>query len=509
MSIERRIAIGLITSTEFLQQIYSVWDTSLLESQMARRISTWCIEYFDTYNKAPNKDIEGIFLQHLKAETIPEEVAEEIEQDILPSLSDQYEEEQFNLSYLLDQTRDYLKERYLLQFSEQIEGFIRDGELTEAEKLACDYKPIGAGAGTDVDLSTDVALDRVQKAFEELAKPIITYPKALGEFWNIQLRRGAFVALMASEKRGKSYWLLNLGIKAARQKARVAFFQAGDMTEDEQLVRLCVHLTHTSNIKKYCSTHFRVVRDCLHNQLDNCDREDRDCDFGIFPDKSEDEIRKVTLKELRTTSRSNKDYVPCSSCEAFKGVPWIKRIKRKDPLKVSDAKKKIEEFFIKNKRRFKLSTHANGTLSIKEIKALLDIWEKEDDFIPDVIIVDYADLLVAETRVEFRHQQNEIWKGLRNLSQERHSLVITATQADAASYEKDRLTLSNFSEDKRKYAHVTAMYGLNQDRYGREKALGLMRINEIVIREGDFSSNKEVTIIQDLRQGQPFLGSYW
>jgi len=116
---------------------------------------------------------------------------------------------------------------------------------------------------------------------------------------------------------------------------------------------------------------------------------------------------------------------------------------------------------------------------------------------------------VPETRTEFRHQVDEIWKGLRNLSQERHCLVITATQADARSYEQNRLKVSNFSEDKRKNAHVTAMYGLNQDPKDREKQLGWMRINEIVIREGDFSSSNEVYVLQNLKRGRPFLGSFW
>jgi hypothetical protein len=97
---------------------------------------------------------------------------------------------------------------------------------------------------------------------------------------------------------------------------------------------------------------------------------------------------------------------------------------------------------------------------------------------------------------------------LRAISQERHSLVVTATQADARSYAQNTLNLSNFSEDKRKYAHVTAMYGLNQDPKGREKMLGIMRINELVVREGIFNANNDVIILQDLRSGRPFLESY-
>jgi hypothetical protein len=186
-------------------------------------------------------------------------------------------------------------------------------------------------------------------------------------------------------------------------------------------------------------------------------------------------------------------------------------VPKKDPLNTEEAKIVISEKFIKFNKQFKLSTHPNDTLSIKEINSILDLWEKQDGFIPDVIIIDYADLLVFEGyEKDYRQQQNKIWKGLRNLSQTRgNPLVITATQADAASYEKNSLKMSNFSEDKRKYGHVTAMYGLNQDTKDREKKIGIMRVNEIVVREGEFYTSREITILQNLKRGKPFLGSYW
>jgi hypothetical protein len=157
-----------------------------------------------------------------------------------------------------------------------------------------------------------------------------------------------------------------------------------------------------------------------------------------------------------------------------------------------------------------LDTYPAGFLTVGGIRKCLDNWEKYDGFVPDIIAIDYADLLTVDDRDvrEFRHRQDQIWKGLRALSQERHVLLITATQADAESYKKGRLSLSNFSEDKRKFAHVTAQYGLNQDPQGREKKLGVMRINEIVVREGEFNADNEVYVLQDLAAGRPFLESF-
>jgi len=512
--VERKIIIGCITSTEYLQQIKSYWDIKLLESSTARQLAMWVWEYFDKYNKAPLKDIEGIYYEKLKEGKLAKDVAEEIEEEILPGLSEEYTEVSFNLNYLLDQTEAYFKERRLSIHLATIEALLEKGQVVEAEQYALDYTPGQSASKEDIDLSTDEALDRIEKAFTTTADILIKYPRQLGVFWNHQMVRGRFLAFLASEKKGKSFWLLDIAIRASRQGRRVAFFQAGDMSEDEQLKRICVYLAKKSDKERYCGEMWEPCRDCVHNQRDTCDKEERECDFGIFEDKSIAELRyEIQQDELIEAYKDNKDYVPCHNCEAYIhnkwGVPWLKSVTIDKPLTVDEAQDIAEEFFINNQRRFKLSTHPNGTLSTQKIRAQLSVWEKQDGFVPDVILVDYADLLTVEgPNSEFRHKQNTIWMNLRSLSQEKHCLVVTATQADADSYKRDRLQLSNFSEDKRKYAHVSAMYGLNQDAKDREKKIGLMRINEIVVREGDFSNSHEVTVLQNLKRGRPFLGSY-
>jgi hypothetical protein len=511
--IERQIVIGLITSTEFLQQIQEEWNPIFIESVTAKRMAGWCWGYFDKYKKSPGRDIEGIFFNSLKGGKFPKAIAEEIENDILPGLSDQYEREDINVEYLLETTRKHFKERRLEIFAQGIQALLLNGELDEADKIASEYKPTGGNSKTDLDLSHEIVLDRIDRAFDSNAQTLISYPFQLGEFWNDQLVRGAFVALMAPEKRGKTFWLMDMAMQAYTQKRNVCFFQAGDMTETQQLRRMCIYLAKKSDQAKYCGEHWEPIRDCAYNQINDCKRTERTCDHGIFEGKTFHEVRKdITLDDLIEAYKANGKYKICKHCDEYErhgwGAPWIRPIAQITPLTSKEAKNKIKEFFIDSKRSFKLSSHANGTLTIKQIKTQLALWERQDNFIPDVIIIDYADLLVAETKAEFRHQQNEIWKGLRNISQEYDCLVITVTQADAKSYEQDRLKLKNFSEDKRKYAHVTAMYGLNQDTGDREKKIGLMRINELVKREGEFGSTNEVIVLQNLRRGRPFLGSF-
>jgi len=515
---ERRILTGLIVSKDYLDRIHKFWNPELLESPELRTISEWCIEYYKKYNQAPDRNIEAIYMEKLKAERIPKSEAEYIE-EILSNLSDEYgRDRQFNSPYLYDKTIEYLKAKELEKLNDEIKSLIEMGQIDEAEKMAQSYRPsVVEEIAMGLDLSTKDVLDKIDRAFNETSQQVITYPGALGEIWNEHLVRGGFVSFLGPEKRGKTFWLLELSLRAVRQKANVAFFAAGDMTESQMLARICIYIAKKSNKEKYCRERFCPVGDCILNQIDSCTRKDRNCDHGIFEGTGIDSSKRnraqfVNIETLKKKWEEFPDYSPCDSysCKNRQGSVWLKKIPESRPLNAKEAKKKIRLFFKKYKRRFKLIAHPAGTLTVNEIKNCLDTWEKHDGFVPDVVVIDYADLLSAEDSSikEFRHKQDHVWKSLRALSQARHALVVTATQADADSYKRGRLSLSNFSEDKRKLAHVTAQYGLNQDPQGREKALGIMRINEIIVREGEFSADNEVCVLQDLPAGRAYLESY-
>ncbi|MFA7538706.1 MAG: hypothetical protein WCY96_07100 [Candidatus Cloacimonadaceae bacterium] len=510
---ERYIITGLIVSREYIDRIRKFWDLSFIESPELRQIGAWCIEYYDKYSKAPDSFIEAIYLDKLRTGAIHGSEAQYIE-EILTSLSDEYGRgEKFNVAYLYDQTVKYFKARRLEMHNAQVDALIKAGRVDEAEELAQSFNSGIQEEEIGLDLASDDALNRVERAFSDISQRVITYPGALGEMWNDQLVRGAFFTLLAPEKRGKTFMLLELAMRAIRQKFNVAFFEAGDMTEAQILKRICVYIARRSDREKYCRDHFQPVADCVLNQLDLCDRADRNCDHGIFNVSLKDfyryRERYVDIDTFSAKFEEFPEYEPCESksCDEKQGTVWIRKIKKTNPLTGKEAREELQKFFYRYKRRFRLAVYPAKILTVNEIKNVLDSWERRDRFIPDVIIVDYADLLTANIS-DYRHRQDHIWAALRGLSQERYALVITATQADAASYTKGRLSVSNFSEDKRKLAHVTAQYGLNQDPAGREKKLGIMRINEIVVREGEFSTDNEVLILQDLFIGRPFLGSF-
>lgn len=120
------------------------------------------------------------------------------------------------------------------------------------------------------------------------------------------------------------------------------------------------------------------------------------------------------------------------------------------------------------------------------------------------IFIDYADILAKPAGADDeRSSIDGTWGQLRALSQELHCLIVTATQADAGSYDKRTQSKMNFSGDKRKNAHVTGMVGINVQ--GEEKERGLCRLNWIARREGEYSWRKCCTCAGALAIANPAI----
>ena len=514
MILERRIITGLIVSADYLRRVAPFWSDELVEAPEMRRIARWCLDHFKAYQRAPDRDIEQIYLRALREEVIPKAEAELVE-GILRGVSDDYERgEQFNSAYLFDQTVSFFRERELTQHQEAVQDLIDRGRIAEATVLSSSFVPRSWVTGRGLDLGTEPGYERVRLAFEQTSTPVVRYPGTLGEILNSHMIRDGFVAFMGPEKRGKTFLLTDIALRALRQKGNVAFFQAGDLSESQMLRRIAIRLARRSDDPRSCEPRWVPVGDCVLNQFDQCRRSDRNCDHGVFEEAElaaydEDPTAFQRLPVLSARARSDPDYRPCdsSTCSRHRPAAWVRLAPAVSPLTGREAEDAVREFFERYRRRFRLATYPSGTLTCDEMWSCLDEWYREDDFVPDVVAVDYVDLMTDPER-EFRHRQNEIWKGLRGISQKRHALVLTATQTDADSYRSELLRLSNFSEDKRKYGHVTAMFGLNQDPGGREKELGILRINTIVAREGAYSPADAVCVLQDLASGRPFLESY-
>lgn len=487
-SMERNMITGMIVSTDFISQVTGIYKSSLVKTDFVRTVASWCIDYFERYETAPGEVIETIFQDN--AEDLDEDTVESINA-FLANISDEYERsEKFNTGYVLGKTKDYFIKNGLNEFITDVKIHTKNGDIKQAEDLIDNYTRPVTEALDGVEPFEDK--DAVERAFEDSnIDPLFTLPGSLGEMVNQHMTRGGFVSLMGPEKRGKTFWLLELAERARRQKCNIAFFACGDMSEAQMIRRMAIRLTGRNTNDKYCKDIVYPVLDCLHNVEDSCSKKIRTNEFDYKDDR----------------------YEACTAClkrkiPDFEPDVWDEDRPNVKPLGFTDAWNAFNKAHKRmGKKHYKLVTVPTDTLTKPMIDLYLNGWEQEG-FIPDVILIDYMDIMASERNLkDTRHETNESWKKVRGLALERNCLVLTATQSDANSYDKETITKKNFSEDKRKFSHATVILGLNQTE--AEKEHGIMRINEVLAREGMNSVFRTVTVLQSLQTGRPFLASYW
>lgn len=451
---EKYILLGMIVDVSVLRRISSKWSADMFKSKYANIISKWCVSYYKKYEEAPLNQIESIFnswsLKTKDKNTI------ELISDFLSSLSNDYEnlEKDSNSDYIIDLAGEYFNQVKAERLIDEVQNDIDEDKITEAVNQILTFNQVEMGVGEGVDILQDK--DAIKEAFKEKGQSIIKYKGALGKFFGSALEHDGFIAFMGPDKVGKTFWLIDLAFRSMTQRIKVAFFEVGDMSQNQTMRRLMTRVSHRPMYaSKYKYPTKIYIRDDGQAKVN---RDQRECKDNLNYKKA----IKACEKLMQSKIKSRKSY-------------------------------------------FKLSSHPNSSLSVNGIKDILSNWAKED-WIPEVIVIDYADILnMTYPGIEGRDRINETWKQLRSLSQIYHCLVVTATQSDAKAYDSKTLSKNNFSDDKRKLAHVTGMIGINVTE--QEKKKGITRLNWVVLREGEFLESNCVYVAGCLSESNPAVRS--
>lgn len=202
-SIQRTILIGMIVDDNALGQIAQIWDKRVnFKSKFANIVGGWCVKFYEKYDKAPMKSIEGLFQAWAKAGAKDKDTVQLIDQ-LLTSLSDQYKtyKKESNTKWVVDQASTHFNETRTRQHAETMLGFIDGGEVDKAIALAEKFERTQLGQSKIIDILRDK--DVIRRSFEAKSEPLIIYPGPLGEFFGDSLERDALVALMGPEKSQK------------------------------------------------------------------------------------------------------------------------------------------------------------------------------------------------------------------------------------------------------------------------------------------------------------------
>lgn len=420
----RKVLTAMITDQVVCSRIASQWEQGgLFDSDWANLVGGWCCDYFRRYSQPPKEQITTIFQQWADETQVDDKIVNAIE-SFLQGLSDSYEHtEEYPSQYLLDVAAKLFNKTRMQKEMESAKMELEQGRIVDAEERLTRLRKVELGLGSYVEPADEFEVWR--QAFEfEKQRPLVTYPGAAGQFFGDSFVRGTLFSFMGPDKTGKTVYLIDLAYRAVRKRSRVALFDTGDGDQDEVMIRL-------------------------------------GCRAAGKPERAGDYEKPVGWDDEGQLITSKIEAEAIDPVDGFKA---FKRIAKKDDV-------------------LRISCHPNSSISIDGIDGLLDDWEK-DGWVPDVVVIDYADILAPLKGVRDTLEQiDETWKRMRRMSQSRHCLVVTASQSNAAAYGRDKGVLGkqHFSGRKTKLAHVNGMIGINVSE--DERKLGMGRLNWVVRRK--------------------------
>jgi hypothetical protein len=426
----------------------------LFSGAYANIIGNWCVEHHKKYGTAPQAAIQGHFQEW--AATADVTLANAVAA-FLTWLSGMYAP--VATAYALDVAESLFARAALKRLAASIEAALAGNDPQTGVAAVTEWRQpvITATQGVSV-FEDEAAFDAV---FADAAEALIQHRGALGQFYAGQLARDSFIGLLAPEKRGKTWWLMDTAVAAMAGGCRVGFFCVGDMSQNQFYKRLLCRMTRTP-------WWGGVVK--VPKQLE-------------FVKEGAVWVPGVSVAE-RTFAHGVRD----NKADAWRS--WCQ---------IRDSGKR---------ERLKLHVAPAGTMTPADVGSVVDGWIM-GGWVPDVLLIDYADVLAAPPgyRPGDRSVHNAIWEQLRGMSQRYHCCLVTATQADAAGGTAYLLTRQNFAEDKRKLAHATGMVGINQTLF--EKDLGIYRHNWVVLREEEYNETHCVYTAGSLKLGAPHILSGW
>jgi hypothetical protein len=242
------------------------------------------------------------------------------------------------------------------------------------------------------------------------------------------------------------------------------------------------------------------VFDCLRNQTDVCNLSQRSCKIKLMNDDGRYPLIDSTPA----------GYKICSACRDKWDQTYLTSWWRKEKRDLLDPAVAVRKYDILNRTgalqkagKFHLVEFPTDSLTVGEMNAYLNNLEYYDNFIPDVIITDYADKFKWDSRAEPRHSIDRIWASHKGLAQAKHCLVATASQSNTERSGK-KVGKGSWAESIEKRRGIDLGLALNQTPEELEKGLLYISIDKMRHEEAVFS---EVAVLQNLSIGRPYLDS--
>lgn len=455
---ERLYLSILIANTDILKQVFPVLDANLFTTPYSKRLCRWVIGYYEANKKAPHDNINALFVEKRKEIHDAEEMTHI--RMVLQKMNDSWASyEHHDTNYTVEQIIKFLTEQKLRNTAEQMLVSLNAGNTENAEHILGNYRPIVLNNGNNFDLSKDT--QKIIEAMKPNASKLFRIGGVLGDAlgW---FNRGEVSVCMGPTKSGKSFLMLHIAMEAMFQGMKILYINA-ELSERMMVGRIWEYVLGQPISLDDGKKNFRYTM--------------------LEPTESPTTFTVVHTNVTPVNVLS--DMLP----KAEEGtVEYLKHIEDVTRPQVQALQQQLLGEVSQNFRMF--TTPRNG-FTLTGLEQCLDNFRNYENFNPDMVVVDYADLIQIHTKMDDLAKEDYVWRSLGGISQERDIVLLTATQGNRKSADGKKYAASEgVGGAYKKLSHIGKLFCIAYE--GEEEEDNIRRVFHSLERDGACSSTEVV-----------------
>lgn len=392
-----------------------------------RLIAARLYDYLDRFKKPAEDHLPDLFSDKLEGANKREA---QLYADIIENIY--LSKDKINKEYAMSQLETYIKRQSLRSIAVELtKALQRDTEesLAEAEQL------IAKNTHTTLSLfDPGTRLSDKKRALRFLDLAEATLPTGIPELdkRNLGPGRKELWLLIANAKRGKSWSLIHLAKMALMHRVKV------------------VHISLEMSEERCSQRYFQAM---------------------LALSKRNEPIQ---------TTKFKKDSL--GKITDFEDVRVSPSLTLDDPKIRQKLEQKIDRWALRAFDNIIIKEFPTGQLSVQQLAAYLDNLEATEQFVPDLLIVDYPDLMKLDKN-NFRLALDEVLKDLRGLVIKRNMAGAIVSQSNRLGEKAKQVGVENVAEAYSKIAHADTVITYSQTE--AEHQLGLARLHVAAARNDD------------------------
>lgn len=401
-------------------------DVGLFEDDF-QRIATAVYGYLDAYGECPGEAHVHDVLR-LPVDSSGDDERQKTLRECLNTLHQTWSTA-MNVDFVMDQLENFIQVQSRKQALEQsIDLLTNHGDEQETPaKFDALMRGVETNALGLLEMGS-LPLDK-SSALEFLTKREPSFTTGIKKIDDLGIgpHRKELHLFVALPGRGKSHWLVNLGLRAWRENYCVLHVTL-EMSEVRVQQR---YLQSALAIPSYDIGNPEVVKMELapDGSLLDFKKESITYNFALDDPRVADKIRKALENKLK--------YRP------------------------GRAKKLLVKEF------------SSGSLTIPQLSAFLDTLRDQVNFVPDLLLLDYVDIMRLNYD-NMRASLDQLYVQLRGLAVERNLAIATASQSNRKGMERGGVSMATLAEHFGKAMITDIVFSYNQT--SMEKRLGLARV---------------------------------